>query len=345
MFVFFITLFIVLINYILSNKNLKHLDNNQNKFLENENICPFIKNHNLCSFNISEKISILFNIKYGLKYLYSEKNIINCDIKKKTIKHYILIRFYCNEMMPKKKLFDKNLLDNGIDVFNNFTLKSLENQSNKNFEIILIINNEININHPSIKKLLKIKTILNLKILKNKEMKSYIYNNSKNFDYLITTRIDHDDLIYKDAVEEIQNKCNKNIPLYYNGYDKLITMIGNDIKNCYKFYPDYHGWGSMSIFQSLIVNKIKINKSYNIYDLGNHTKNKIKFINLYKENNLEYKEIYFNINHMEDSCIYIKHNFNHSELSNKNIDTNWHRTTIKIKKNKKWFIERFGKFI
>ena len=154
-------------------------------------------------------------------------------------------------------------------------------------------------------------------------MKSYIYINSKNFDYLITTRIDHDDLIYKDAVEKIQSKCNENIPLYYNGYDKLLTMVGNDIKNCYKYYPDYNVWGTIAIFQSLIINKIKINKSYNIYDLGNHTKSKIIFINLYKENNLEYKEIYFNINHMEDRCIYIKHNFKHSILSNKKLDTNF----------------------
>ena len=246
-------------------------------------------------------------------------------------------------MMPKNKLFDEKLLNNGINVFNNYTLKSLENQSNKNFEIIIIIHNEINLNNSSIKKLLKIKTNLNLKVLKLKEIKSYININSKNFDFLITTRIDHDDLIYKDAVEEIQNKCNKNIPLYYNGYDKLITMIGNDIENCYKFYPNYYGLGSIGIFQSLIVNKNKINKSYNIFDLGIHSKLKIKFIDIYKKNNLEYKEIYFNINHIEDSSIYIKHKFNHSELSNKS--KNWHKTNIKIKKSKKWFRERFGNFI
>ena len=342
-FLYFNFLFIL----ILSNKSINSFDNNQFNFnFETVNICPFNQNPKICSFNMLEKISILYNIKYGIKNLYLEKNIINCKInetKFKKIKHYVLIRFYCFEMMPKNKLFDEKLLNNGIDVFNNYTLKSLENQSNKNFEIIIIIHNEINLNHSSIKKLLKIKTNLNLKVLKLKEIKSYININSKNFDFLITTRIDHDDLIYKDAVEEIQNKCNKNIPLYYNGYDKLITMIGNDIENCYKFYPNYYGLGSIGIFQSLIVNKNKINKSYNIFDLGIHSKLKIKFIDIYKKNNLEYKEIYFNINHIEDSSIYIKHKFNHSELSNKS--KNWHKTNIKIKKSKKWFRERFGNFI
>ena len=325
---------------LFCNKTINNLYNNKINFnFENNNICPFIKNPRICSFDLSDKFSILYNIKYGLKNLYLKKNIINCDINKLNfkIKHYIIIRFHY-------KSSDEKLINNGIELFNNFTLKSLENQSNKNFEIILLIHNEINLNHSSIKKLLKIKTNLNIKLIRLKELQSYIDINSKNIDFLITTRIDNDDLIYKDAVKEIQNKCNKNIPLYYNGYDKLITMIGNDIENCYKFYPNYHGIGSMSIFQSLIVNKNKINKLYNIYDLGYHNKGKFKFIDIYKENNLEFKEIYFNINHMEDSSIYVKHEFNLSLKLGKKI-INWHKTNIKIKKDKKWFRERFGNFI
>ena len=72
-------------------------------------------------------------------------------------------------------------------------------------------------------------------------------------------------------MEEIQSKYNKNRPLFYNGYDRLIMMKNNDIYNSYKFYPKYYRMGSMSTFQSLIINKAKINKKYNIYDLGNHT--------------------------------------------------------------------------
>ena len=122
-------------------------------------------------------------------------------------------------------------------------------------------------------------------------------------------------------------------------------MVGNDIKNCYKYYPKYKGFGSISIFQSLIVNKIKINKLYTIYDLGNHTRQKMKFINIYKENNFEFKEKYFNINHLEDSGVYVKHIINHSALKNKRYKKNWHRSKIKIKRDKKWWECRFGKFI
>lgn len=116
--------------------------------------------------------------------------------------------------------------------------------------------------------------------------------------------------------------------------------------NTYKFYPEYHGNGSISIFQSLIVNLEKINKVYNIYGLGNHTKQKQKFQNLYKDFNFKYKEEYFNINHMEDCCcIYIKHLFNHSSYSNGALNKKWHRINIKIKENKKWFINRFDNFL
>ncbi len=44
-------------------------------------------------------------------------------------------------------------------------------------------------------------------------------------------------------MEEIQSKYNKNRPLFYNGYDRLIMMKNNDIYNSYKFYPKYYRMG------------------------------------------------------------------------------------------------------
>ena len=248
-------------------------------------------------------------------------------------------------MMKKEKLFDQDLLDKGINIFKQYTLKSLENQSNKNFEIIMMIHNEIDLNHKSIQQLYKIKSDIKIYVLRKNEINSFIENNLINIKYLITTRIDHDDLIYNGAVEEIQSKCNENIPLFYNGYDRLITMKKNDIYHTYKFYPKYKGKGSISIFQSLIINKAKINKIYTIYDLGRHTYQKKAFINLYKMNNLKFKKEYFYLNHLEDCCIYVKHEFNHSSFMIPRLKKKWHRSKKKIKKDKLWFITRFGKFI
>ena len=52
---------------------------------------------------------------------------------------------------------------------------------------------------------------MKINILRKKEINSFIENNLINIKYLITTRIVHDDLIYNEAVEEIQSKCNENI--------------------------------------------------------------------------------------------------------------------------------------
>ena len=261
------------------------------------------------------------------------------------IKHYILIRFYCIDMMDREKLFNIDLLNNGVNVFKQYALKSLENQSNKNFEVIILIHDEIDDTIKPINDLKEINSKIKLHIIRFNDLRKFMLDNIYGYDYLITTRMDHDDLIYYDAVKEIQSKCNNNIPFYYNGYDKLITMVNNDYSNTYKFYPDYFGIGSINIFQSVILN-LNYSKQikYNIFSLS-HVKGKPQLINWYKDNNLEFKDEYFNINHLEDSCIYVKHNFNHSTYQHELLNERWHRTNIKLDKPKEWFIERFGNFI
>jgi len=261
------------------------------------------------------------------------------------IKHYILIRFYCIDMMEREKLFNIDLLNNGVNVFKKYALKSLENQNNKNFEIILLIHDEIDKDIKPINDLYEIKSNIKLHIIRFNELRKFMLDNINGYDYLITSRMDHDDLIYNGAVEEIQSKCNNSIPFYYNGYDKLITMVNNDYLNTFKFYPNYNGEGAINIFQSVILN-LNYTKQikYNIFSLS-HTKGKPQLISWYNDNNYEFKDEYFNINHLEDSCIYVKHEFNHSSYQHSSLNENWHRTNIKIDKHKEWFIERFGNFI
>lgn len=261
------------------------------------------------------------------------------------IKHYVIIRFYCVDMIEREKLFDLNLLNNAVYIFEKYTLKSLENQTNKNFEIVLMIHDEIDENYEPIIKLKSIKSEIQINIIRFSELRNFILNNIKGYDYLITSRMDHDDMVYSNAVGEIQSKCNENVPFYYNGYDRLITMINDDYKNCYKFYPDYGGNGAINIFQSVILN-LNYTKQikYNIFSLS-HTKGKEQFITWFKDNNFKFKDEYFNINHLEDSCIYIKHEFNHSTYQHELLNNKWHRTNIKVDKSKEWFIERFGNFI
>ena len=121
------------------------------------------------------------------------------------IKHYIIIRFYCVDMynIGLEKLFNNENLLNAAKTFERYTLKSLENQTNKNFEIILIIHNKISQEHISISYLSNIKSDIKMHIVRWKDINNFIKDNLSNEKYLITTRIDHDDLIYNMAVEEI----------------------------------------------------------------------------------------------------------------------------------------------
>lgn len=299
-------------------------------------------------FRSSPEFFFIINKKTEEKEIY-----INKLIKYMKIKHYILIRFFCLDnthnphWLNKEQLFNQKFLDENIKIFEKYLLKSLENQTNNNFEIIIMIHNEIDENHPSILKLKQIKSTIKINIIRFNEINDFLQNHlDDNYDYMITSKIDHDDLIYNEAVEEIQNKCNKNVPFYWMGYDKLITMINDNYLDTYKFYPDYKGVGAMSTFQSIILNTkiIKNIKYYHAFGLG-HVNNKQSFINWFINNNLEFKEDYYNINHLEDSAIYIKHNFNMSSYEHNILNTKWHRTNIKVDKPKEWFIERFGNFI
>ena len=59
-------------------------------------------------------------------------------------------------------------------------------------------------------------------------------------------------------------------------------MIKNDIYNSYKFYLWCKGLGSISIFQSFLVNLDKIKQLNDIFDIGSHTKQKETFIKYIK---------------------------------------------------------------
>lgn len=264
-----------------------------------------------------------------------------------SIKHYIIIRFYCFNMnRTDEQLFDYNLLHYAVNIFKKYTLKSLENQTNKNFEIVFMIHNKIDINHMAIQELYNIQSNLKINIIRLNDINNFIKENSNDCDFFITTRIDHDDLIYNNAVEEIQSKCDIKIPFYFEGYVNGITMINNDYKNSCKFYSKYNDeFGSMSIFQSLIINKKILPNCINNVYLGSHTEVSNNIEKMCKNLNITFYKKYANVNKLEDSYIYIKHDFNHSSLINPSLNNNWHRTDIKVDKPKEWFIERFGNFI
>ena len=212
----------------------------------------------------------------------NKKCYLSLDSSKIRIIHLILTRFLI-EFYTKsftKKMYKKDYIINGIRVIKKYLFPSLENQSCKNFIWILILGNKADISY--------MKSALNLKnnsfqskIIYEKEFKNYIKKVSSGFEVLITTRIDYDDRIYYDAVNDVRKAVNINRPMTLYGYNRGVFYFETeDI-----YYDTYNNWGNKganSIFLSLILVLNKVNGTYTIYDLKEHYLTRHILLNNYK---------------------------------------------------------------
>ena len=167
----------------------------------------------------------------------------------------------------KKKIYKKDYILNGIRVMKKYLFPSLDNQRCKQFIWILKIGEKANITF--IKSLINFNNSFEKKVIYEKDIKAYIKNITKGSDILITTRIDYDDRIYYDAVNDVRKQINSNKPLMLYGYNRGVQYYEIDNKY-YELSKDYKKAGVMSIFISLIVNLKKVNDTIYITDLGSH---------------------------------------------------------------------------
>ena len=215
------------------------------------------------------------NIKISHKSCY-----LNFDFSNIKIIHVIITRFLIFITKDfSDNIYKEDYILNGIRVMKKYLFPSLENQSCKNFTWILIIGNKANITH--IKSLLNLKHSFQSQIIYKKDLRKYLKKITKDFDVLISTRIDYDDRIYYDAVNDVRKAININRPMTIYGYNRgLFYFEFND--KYYDFYYNFKNEGTMSIFISLIIVLNKVNDIYSIYDLGNHIKIRKKLLEKYK---------------------------------------------------------------
>ena len=159
-----------------------------------------------------------------------------------------------------------------------YLLTSLENQSCKNFTWILYLGDEANITY--IKEVIKFNLSFEYKIIYQKDFKNYARNITKDFDVLLTTRIDYDDVIYYDAVNDLRKEINLNKPMLLYGYNRGIIFFESEGKSVDFFFNSTRGcW---SVFFSLITVLNKVNDSYTILDFGSHTHIRSNLLGNYK---------------------------------------------------------------
>ena len=134
--------------------------------------------------------------------------------------HFLITRFNlknpgCDVTKNNETLLDENWMDERLELFSNYCYPSVINQSNKNFKWLLFFDNSTSEKYRN-----KIDQILNnhpliipfyIDGMPNFQtaILNYIVKNANDKDYLITSRIDNDDCIHKDFINEIQKQFNK----------------------------------------------------------------------------------------------------------------------------------------
>ena len=236
-------------------------------------LCIFLALFFLLFIIFIEKIQIIKkekNIKFEKKcYLSFE----NPNIK---IIHAIITRFVYS--FHGKSDSRKEYILNGIRVMKQYLLPSLENQSCKDFIWILMLGNEANI--VSIKSMVNFNNSFQWYTVYDKDLKNFLRNITKGFDILITTRIDYDDRIYYDAVNDVRKEITFNKPMLFHGYNRGLYFF--EIDNKYYDFEYKVKNGAYSIFESLILVLNKVNDIYTIYDFRPHQSVRRKFIKFYK---------------------------------------------------------------
>ena len=196
-----------------------------------------------------------------------------------------------------------------------YLLYSLENQYCKQFIWVLTLGDKANITF--VKSLINFNLSFEYKIIFQKSLKQFVKNITKNCDILITTRIDYDDMIYYDAVNDARKAINYNKPMILYGYNRGVYYFEKENKY-YEFYKTYNNNGASSQFCSLILVLNKVNDSYTINDMGSHTdirKNLLKKYKSFGIKSLNYEPAIFDKGDVK--FVYVRQEF--SVFYNKSI--------------------------
>ncbi len=134
--------------------------------------------------------------------------------------HYLITRFNLRNpnwdvTKNNETLLNEDWMSSRIKLFENYCLPSVIAQTNKNFTWLLYFDTSTSGFYKDvIKKLTENHSNILVFFINGMdqfypEIKSFIDVNSKQSDYLITSRIDNDDCIHKDFINEVQKKFDK----------------------------------------------------------------------------------------------------------------------------------------
>ena len=242
----------------------------------------------------------------------------------KTLKHFVLVRFFPKQD-PKypHDVFDTDFLSKQLVLAKNM-FASLENQTNKNFEIVFVVNAKLvsDKKYEFILSALKESASLPVRFITTKggawmfarsELPALFKETFEKYDFVIQSRMDFDDFIYKDAVADTQDKIHECDDVlgygYCNGYRYILGEM-------YNMGGYYQGNGHQGIMQSLIL-KSSFAKNIPFMSIYSFTHSKFKkgLQTFLEKHGVEFSEKMFRQNLDTRAYIYYGHEFSHYFLS------------------------------
>lgn len=224
----------------------------------------------------------------------------NSTIYMNKIKHIIATRFLCFEGNLGDKVLSKEYIDMGLHLMSDYLIPTLENQTNQNFELVVLVHPKLNLGAYK-RKFLAMSDKLHIEVVRFNKFDEYVAEAAKDAENLIISRIDYDDLVWNGAVADAQSRIGK-APLYIYGYNRGYAWKEGDA-SIMAFYQEYKKRGHMSIFQSAIV-KTSVSELVGIHPYKwNHTKP----MEALEARGIKPSLVKFEPNYTKDAFVWVRH--------------------------------------
>lgn len=263
-----------------------------------------------------------------------------------TYVHLIITRFMCDNFIKEdsnENIFSSEWKEMSFTMASRHIIPTLENQTNQNFVLVFLVSRYAT--PTDVMRIRNLSDKLNIKVIYLDKFNDAI--KKIDTDYLITSRLDYDDHVYNNCVEDIQNfvKSKSELDAQLWGLDNGVSIIDGETDSylMYEFPYIKKDEGLAAPMATLILKKTAIPFYFDIYKLGYHTELVLNILSTQRHYFSKIiaetpKQIYTKHDSKNIDYIWIRHKYSASAIV-KNV---YHTTNIKIDLSKQELKEKFG---
>lgn len=237
----------------------------------------------------------------------------------KTVKHFVFNKFF--PIQKEDYLYNvlaPTFLKEQLPLAKNM-LRSLENQTNKNFELVFIANPKFfdNPKYEFVFKTLQDFTTLQLRFVKPVGITGLLRDSYDRYDFVIQSGMDFDDFVFKGVVDDVQSKINEYKDILTYGYAREYIFSKNEL---YQFLPTERSYlkyniGYASCYSLILKSSFAKDLPFTI---GINSLSHARFVTtlkaVFEKNNVEFPEDVYLRNDAINAIIYFRHEFSREHL-------------------------------